>query len=228
MARRGGPDLVAVWPCCYAGVRTVSHPRGLGDLHITWMDCTGFVAGFFGFAPRLNRQSGLCSPGNRLIRRIGYCVFYSTSTQGRTLTAMSKVTHNRLLLCLTVILVLIVAFRMLVTRNAEREVQKLEHLAQAYHNSAEACDGLGSLALKSTNVVDVVNCLRLLTPATATPRWADPPRHSDSAEWRVYDMLDRIRTLNRRAVISRLRSLTGEDLGDDSTVWITRYEKLEK
>ena len=86
MARRGSPGLVVVWPCCDAGVRTASLARGMGDLYIARMGCARFVVGIFGFA-RVNHESSLFDIGLSDVRCVDHRVFYSTYTEGRTLTA---------------------------------------------------------------------------------------------------------------------------------------------
>ena len=141
---------------------------------------------------------------------------------------MNSTGYNRVIVSLAVLVAVIVVVRAWRVHESEREVEKLMSVAQAYHNGTELCDGLGRAALHTTNVAEVVVCLRQLTPATATPPWGDAPQPPDSAAGRIYDMMDRVRALNQRAVISHLRKLTGEDLGDDARPWIEKYAKLEK
>jgi hypothetical protein len=141
---------------------------------------------------------------------------------------MTATGYNRVILSLAVIVAVIVVARAWRVRESEREVEKLVDVAQTYHNGTQLCDGLGRAALNATNVSDVVMCLRQLTPATATPPWGDPPQPVGSATRQIYDMMDRVRALNQRVVISHLRKLTGEDLGDDAMPWIEKYAKLER
>ena len=109
----------------------------------------------------------------------------------------------------------------------QEEARRLKAAVLGYHNGAELCNGIGTVALRSTNVSEVVDCLRRLTPSTATPPWADSPP-PDSTDGRLYDLLDKLRSLNRQAVISHLRSLTGDDLGDDTLAWIKKYGNQSK
>lgn len=141
---------------------------------------------------------------------------------------MPNNTLTRLLVGIAIIAAAVLVTRVWSVRNAEEEVRRLKAIVQVYHNGAELCDRIGTSALRSTNVTDVVNCLRQLTPSTATPPWTGPPQPSDSAEGRIYDLLDKVRTLNRRAVISHLRELTGDDLGDDPLAWIKKYGPKER
>jgi hypothetical protein len=41
-------------------------------------------------------------------------------------------------------------------------------------------------------------------------------------------MMVRVRALNQELVISHLRTLTGEDLGDDAVSWLDKYGNFEK
>jgi hypothetical protein len=61
----------------------------MGALYVARVDCAGFVAGLFGVASWVTRESSLCDIGSRDTRRVGVDYIYSTYTK-RTLTTTPK------------------------------------------------------------------------------------------------------------------------------------------
>lgn len=136
--------------------------------------------------------------------------------------------YKRVVLCLSLVMVIGFSIAARSVHNLTTERENLEFAVTTYHNRARMCERLGRLGLKNTNVAEVANCLRLLTPWFSTPPWADPPQPPNSATRRAYEMMDRVRALNQSAVIAHLRALTGGDLGDDAKPWLEKYAKSEK
>jgi hypothetical protein len=112
-------------------------------------------------------------------------------------------------------------------RGLKDQLRATEATMITMKNMAEVCDTFGKFGLRSTNVSQVAESLRQVTPWASTPRWGAPPNASSPEAIRnAYAILERVRLHNQSLLLQRLRQLTSENLGDDPRPWLEKYAKL--
>ncbi|HWQ92394.1 MAG TPA: hypothetical protein VN673_12030 [Clostridia bacterium] len=77
-------------------------------------------------------------------------------------------------------------------------------------------------ALASTNITEIATTLRWVSRFYRSPQ---PPAHG--IERHHYNLMERVRDCYLQDIVAHLRRLTGEELGDDPTLWIEKYAKPE-